>query len=169
LIEESFSQEAAMKKYLLLAIALIFVFYGTANADFYKWEDEDGTVHITDYPPPEKSSKNIKVHKDESGSSKAAPDEEQGEAVKDEQAKAKNEPDVVLYTKNSCVDCDKAREFLKSKNIKFTEYNIEDNKTAAKQRKEIDDSEDVPFAIINKNYVYGFSESAYNRVLKLKP
>jgi glutaredoxin len=156
-----------MKKYLLLLIALIFVIYGTANADFYKWEDEEGNVHITDYPPPDQSNKNIRIYKDESGSSKPAQDEEQGETAKDD--KVKKEPDVILYTKNSCDDCDKARDFLKSKNIKFTEYNMDEDTKAVKKRKDIDDSDDVPFAIINKNHVYGFSESAYNRLLKLKP
>jgi hypothetical protein len=46
---------------------------------------------------------------------------------------------------------------------------MDNDKKASKKRKEIDDSEDVPFAIINKNHVYGFSENVYNRSLKAKP
>jgi len=46
---------------------------------------------------------------------------------------------------------------------------MDKDKTAAAKRKDIDDSEDVPFAIINKNHVYGFSESVYNRALKPSP
>jgi len=46
---------------------------------------------------------------------------------------------------------------------------MDNDKTSAERRKEIDDSEDVPFAIINKNHVFGFSESVYNRALKLNP
>jgi len=150
-----------MTKYLLLFTALFFISYATAQADFYKWEDENGNIQITDYPPPAKSGKKIQVHKYDPN----LPGEEQGTS-KDTQ---KKEPAIVLYTKNSCADCDKAREFLNLKSIFFTEYNTDTNKEAAKKRKSIDDGEDVPFAIINNNRVYGFSESIYSRLLKINP
>jgi glutaredoxin len=133
-----------------------------AQADYYKWEDENGNINITDYPPPANSGNKIKVHKHDSA---VQIEEEQGIS----KAGQKKDPDVVLYTKNSCNDCDKAREFLKSKNILFTEYNTDINKEAAKKRKTIDDSDDAPLAIINKDQVYGFSENIYNKVLKVKP
>ena len=148
-----------MNKHLLLLIALFFIFYGTAQADFYKWEDENGGINITDNPPPAKSGKKIQVHKYES------PVQEED----DKQEITEKAPAVVLYTKESCADCDKAREFLKSKKIHFTEYNTDTSKEAAKKRKKLDDSNETPFAIINNNQVYGFSETIYNRVLKVKP
>jgi hypothetical protein len=56
-----------MKKYLLLLVLLFFFLYGMANADFYKWEDENGIMQITDYPPPQdKSAKDVQIHKYES-------------------------------------------------------------------------------------------------------
>jgi glutaredoxin len=146
-----------MVKYLLLFMSLLLFFCTSAQADFYKWEDENGNVQITDYPPPIKGKK-VKIHKFD-------PSEEQ-ETPKEGQ---KKEPDVILFTKDSCNDCNKAREFLKSKNILFTEYNIETDKEAAKRRKAIDNSEDVPLAIIDRNQIYGFSESIYSRILKIKP
>ena len=158
-----------MKKYLLLLVLLFFFLYGTANAAFYTWEDENGTTQITDYPPPQsKSAKDVQVHKYESDNlTDLQNTEEQGSSSKDNKSKSQKKPEVVLYTKNDCNDCDKAREFLKSKNIPFTEYNMNTDKTSAARRKEVDDSEDVPFAIINKNQVFGFSESVYNRALKI--
>jgi glutaredoxin len=95
--------------------------------------------------------------------------EEQESSSKDKKSKSQKKPEVVLYTKNDCKDCDTAREFLKAKNIPFTEYNMDKDKGSIARRKEIDDSEDVPFAIINKNNVFGFSENVYNKVLKLNP
>jgi glutaredoxin len=151
-----------MNKYLLLFTALFFVFCSAAQAEFYKWEDENGNVQITDYPPPAKSGKKVKIHKFDSN----LREEEQGASSKDGQ---KKEPALILYTKDSCPDCDKAREFLKSKNIVFIEYNTDTDKEAAKKRKAIDDSNDAPFAIINKSQVYGFSESIYSRLLKINP
>lgn len=161
-----------MKKYLLLLLMLLFFFlYGTANAAFYTWEDENGATQITDYPPPQgKSAKDVQVHKYESENlTGLQSEEEQKTSSKDNKSKSQKNPEVVLYTKNDCIDCDKAREFLKSKNISFTEYNMDKDKTSAARRKEVDDIEDVPFAIINKNQVYGFSESIYNKALKPNP
>ena len=159
-----------MKKYLLLLMLLFFFLYGTANAAFYTWEDENGTTQITDYPPPQsKSTKDVQVHKYESDNSTDLKSAEEQGSSNDNKSKSQKKPEVVLYTKNDCIDCDKAREFLKSKNIPFTEYNMDNDKTSRARRKEIDNTEDVPFAIINKNHVYGFTESAYNRALKLNP
>jgi glutaredoxin len=144
-------------KHLLIFTIFIFICWGTAQADFYQWEDESGNIHITDYPPAAKSGKKIQIHKYDST------------AREDEQAGKQIEPDYVLFTKNSCDDCDKAREFLKSKNIIFQEYNTDTSKEAAQKRKTIDDSDDVPFAIFNKSHIYGFSASVYKKVLKIKP
>lgn len=151
-----------MIKHLLFIMVLFFFLFGTANAAFYTWEDESGVTHITDYPPPQTSStKNVRLHKNE-------PDN--GSMTKDEDlSKNQRKPDVTLFTKNDCKDCDKAREFLQSQNISFTEYNMDTNPDSVTRRKDIDNSEDVPFAIINRNQVYGFSESVYNRTLKLFP
>jgi glutaredoxin len=160
-----------MKKYLLLLMLLFFFLYGIANAAFYTWEDENGATHITDYPPPQgKSAKDVQVRKYESDKlTDMQNEEERKSSSKDNKSKPQNTPIVVLYTKNDCKDCDKAREFLSSKNIPFTEYNMDNDKTSAARRKEVDDTEDVPFAMINKNQVYGFSESIYNKALKLAP
>ena len=158
-----------MKKYLLLLMLLFFFLYGMANAAFYTWEDENGTTQITDYPPPQgKSAKDVQVHKYESDNlTDLQSGDEQELSAKNNKSKSPKKPEVVLYTKNDCIDCDKARDFLKSKNIPFAEYNMDNDKISRTRRKEIDDTEDVPFAIINKNHVYGFTESVYNRALKL--
>ena len=148
---------------------LFFLFIcGTATADFYTWQDKNGNTQITDYPPPQdKSAKDVQVHQYKSDNLSGLQNEEEKKSVsEDDKLKSAKPPEVVLYTKNDCIDCDKARNFLKSKNIPFTEYNMDNDKTSFTRRKEIDDSEEVPFAIINKDQVYGFSETIYNKVLK---
>jgi glutaredoxin len=150
--------EDSMKKYLFFLLALFLVVTGTVYGDYYTWEDEDGVMQITDYPPPDSQKvQKMKSYKlADPSSSKPA-----------EQVVKK--PDVVLYTKNNCADCDKAREFIQSAKVDFTEYNMDEDDTAAAARKTIDDSTDVPFAIINKQHVYGFKESVYSRLLAIKP
>lgn len=151
-----------MKKYIVFMILTSVFFCQSAWADFYKWVDENGETRITDYPPPQnKAAKDVEVHKAQTA---PPPVSEQADGA------AKNKPakkaDVSLYTKNNCPDCDKAREFLTSKNIVFTEYNMDDDANAAAKRKEIDDGDDVPFAVINRSQVHGFSDKIYEKVLK---
>jgi glutaredoxin len=158
--------EDKMKKYLLLFILLSFCLCKIANADYYKWVDENGNTQITDYPPPEnKPAKDVQIHKYQAEDSANLQDDQKSSAKN----KTKKVANVVLYTKNDCIDCDKARDYLTSKNIPFIEYNMDKDKKASIQRKAFDDSDDVPFAIINKNNVFGFSESVYDKVLKVQP
>ncbi|HPD55915.1 MAG TPA: glutaredoxin family protein [Smithellaceae bacterium] len=153
-----------MHKRVIIMVFLVTLFFAftSSYAQFYTWEDEEGVTHITNYPPPPNAiPKKMQVHKFDSG---GAPTEQEKTEQKEDR-----KPEVVLYTKNECPDCDKAREFLQAQNVGFTEYNMDNDPDAAARRKSIDDSEEVPFAIINRNHVYGFSESVYNRVLKLFP
>ncbi|MEN6375379.1 MAG: DUF4124 domain-containing protein [Smithella sp.] len=55
-----------MLKYLTGTLIIFFLFQGIAFADYYKWTDEQGNIHITDYPPPTETVKDSKVHKYES-------------------------------------------------------------------------------------------------------
>jgi glutaredoxin len=154
-----------MKKYPFIFVLFLVFFCQTAEADFYKWIDEKGQTQITDYPPPqEKTTKVIEIQKTQSDAPVISEKEDDAEKIK-----AKKKTDVVIYTKNDCKDCEKALEFLKSKNVSFIEYNMDKDENAAAKRKEIDDGDDVPFAVINRNQVHGFSESVYDRVLKMEP
>ena len=151
-----------MKKCLcVFMVIFVFMVGRTAMADFYSWENEKGEIIMSDSPPPTDAMvRDIQIHQSRAEEYSNAPAEE---------ATAAKKADVLIYTKNDCPDCEKARGFLNSRNIPFTELNMDTDVNAAIKRKEIDDGEDVPFAIINRNHVYGFSESVYDRVLKMEP
>ncbi|MRR17687.1 MAG: glutaredoxin family protein [Deltaproteobacteria bacterium] len=145
-----------MKKHWLFPLAFVIALAAPAWADFYTWEDESGVTHITDYPPPaNQKSQNVRIHEKSSPSGQADP-----------QAQKETIAAITLYTKNDCPECDRARDFLNARNLTFREYNMDNDQTAAVKRKEIDNSTEVPFAVINRNQVYGFSEAVYDRVLK---
>ncbi len=57
-----------MLKIILSIIIIFFLFQGIACADYYEWKDEQGALHVTDYPPPPESTQNRQVQQYESGS-----------------------------------------------------------------------------------------------------
>ncbi len=162
-----------MLKYCFPVIIIIFFLQGIAIADYYKWEDENGGVHITDYPPPAKTVKNVQVHKYESESSNepAPAEKSQQDASKKTPANEQNTEqrknhDVVLYTTSWCPWCKKARDFFTSRNIYFTDYDIEKDKEAAQRKKQLDNKDGVPFAIINGQSIHGYNPAAYENALQ---
>ncbi len=48
-------------KSLLLLVCLVFAGIPVANAEVYKWVDEDGNVHFTDTPPPKQKIEEVKI------------------------------------------------------------------------------------------------------------
>ena len=163
-----------MKKFLLLLMLLFFFLYGTANANFYTWEDENGAKQITDYPPPQsKSAKDVQVHKYESESSDdpVPAEKNQQDASKktlsnEQNIEQKKNRDVVLYTTSWCPWCKKARDFFTSRNIYFTDYDIEKDKEAAQRKKQLDNNNGIPFAIINGQSIHGYNPAAYENALQ---
>jgi glutaredoxin len=162
-----------MLKICLSVLFIIFLVQGIAIADFYKWEDENGNIQITDYPPPTKLVKNMQVHKYESDSSEdfvsakeSKKDAPKRISSKDSNIKSTPNHDIVLYTTSWCPSCKKARNFFISRNIFFTEYDVEKDKDAAQMFKQLNSRGGVPFAIINGQSILGYSESAYESALQ---
>lgn len=113
-------------------------------------------------PPHNKKGQGVKVYK-------GAENESSDPQTAGRAGKAVKASSILLFTKNECADCDKARDFLKTQKLAFTEYNMDIDNNAAAIRKEFDDTNDVPFAVINRAQVYGFSEAVYKRALKSEP
>ncbi len=51
-----------MKTFLLL-VCLMFAGLPLANAEVYKWVDEDGNIHFTDTPPPKQKTEEVKIQR----------------------------------------------------------------------------------------------------------
>lgn len=158
-----------MLKYLLFVFLVFFALQGVAAADFYTWEDENGTVHITNYPPPVQQGQKIKVQQrgETTRNISEEPNEEQeADQSLNDKNKASQNQEVVLYTTSWCPYCTKARNFFQSRNIPFTEYDVEKDPEAAARKRELDPKRGVPFAIINGHHIHGYSESAYEQALQ---
>lgn len=176
--------------YFLTALLCLWAIAGIGQADIYKWVDEQGTVTFQDTPPPEGVESAVidpkplaKIEYDP----KITVIEEVQEAlskVGDKAAdvyhevklavaaggevKAKKElPRVDLYITSWCGYCSKAKAFLRSNNIPFNEYDIEEDPQAAKRHRELNPRGGVPVAVIGERVLRGFSPELYRQALAL--
>ena len=72
---------------------------------------------------------------------------------------------VELYVTDWCRYCQKAEAFLKSRNIPYTRYNVEEDPIAARRKVELGGGSGIPFAMIDGRPVSGFRESTYMKLL----
>ena len=75
---------------------------------------------------------------------------------------------ITLYSTSSCPWCHKARDFLKSKNIKFKDINVGENQKAAKEMIKKSRQQGVPVIDINGAIIVGFDEPAIKKALNLE-
>lgn len=161
-----------MLKFFLPFLIFFFLLAGFSSAEFYKWEDENGNIIITDYPPPTTSVKKMKVHKSEPQSaniSTAEADQQKNSPAApsgNTTAETKRNNEVILYTTSWCPYCKMARDFFKSRNVNLTEYDIEKDSAAAERKNRLDRKGGVPFAIINGQQIHGYSPNSYERALQ---
>lgn len=48
-------------KALIILLSMMLVSFSTANAEVYKWVDEDGNVHFSDSPPPKQKTEEVRI------------------------------------------------------------------------------------------------------------
>jgi glutaredoxin len=172
--------EDVMKNYkLYLSVSIItLLLTATLNAkDVYKWVDENGTIHFQGAPPQNTKQpvtvKRLPTYEDTYRDSQpSAPEQEKGNPGSQTTATARDasrKPEVELYVTSWCPHCKRAIDFLRSRRIAFTEYDIEKDKQAARRKNRLTRESGVPFAIINGQPVHGFSPVAYKRALEAYP
>ncbi|HQK99241.1 MAG TPA: glutaredoxin family protein [Smithellaceae bacterium] len=156
-----------MMRLVVLALFGLLLLTATAQAGFYQWEDEDGGVHITDYPPPAQADKKIKVHRFESSAPTVAEPPPAGltEAAA-RQPDRLQKPEVVLYTTSWCPYCKKAKDFFRARGIAYTEYDIERDRSAAEDLRRLSAARSIPFAVVNGERISGYAPEAYEDALR---
>lgn len=143
--------------FCLLAFAL------TAQAQLFRWTDDNGKVHYTDTPPPA-NAKNVQ----KKGSARPADADAEAASASSQsyalQQALKNFP-VVVYTSGECGDpCKQGLELLKQRGVPFTE------KVVATQA-EIDEltklagTPQVPVMVVGVAMQKGYDERNWNQAL----
>lgn len=72
---------------------------------------------------------------------------------------------IKIYSTESCPWCTKAKDYLKSKNIDFTEYNVAEDMIARDEMIKRSKQLKVPVLDINGTILVGFNEEELNKLL----
>ena len=73
---------------------------------------------------------------------------------------------IKIYTAPWCSYCNKAKEFFKTKKIKYNDIDLSKNSKAVKEIIELTGQTGVPVIVINKEVILGFDKSAIEKALK---
>ena len=158
-----------------------------ALAEIYKWTDEKGVIHYADKKPADTGTQSApKVEQVElspiqimsDGSVKNTNNETIGllvqvqdyiaETLADWRGEHKTGQDnssVEIYTTAWCGACKAAKAWLRDNNIRYREYDVEKNRSAALRMRELGGGGGVPFAVINGEKVQGFNAARYQAAL----
>lgn len=111
----------------LLLLLLLMAASSTGGADIYKWQDKNGVVHFGDNATGQGKVEKVDVkvvtytHVTYKKIKTSAPPAEAGKKS------------VVMYGTSWCGYCKKARAYFQSKNIPFTDFDVEASATAKAQ------------------------------------
>jgi len=75
---------------------------------------------------------------------------------------------VIVYSTSHCPYCIKLKDFLKENNIKYVEYNVEEDKEKANEMVEKSGQMGVPVIDIDGTVIVGFDKQAVAKALRLK-
>jgi len=169
-----------MKKLLLLLMAATFLITPPAQAEMYKWVDENGTITFKDTPPPRsKKRSKVKVYSDSDFDPAPPPAPVQqnrgSKAPTSQQRAAAPSPDkpagkvrftgaIEMYVTDWCPSCKAAEKYIASKNYPVVKYDIEKDKAAQLRYKELG-GRGVPLILVGTNRMSGFSAQLLEQYL----
>lgn len=141
---------------LLLALLLLTP---AGQADLYKWVDDDGKVHYGDSPPENARLKKITGKVSSFSSVTVEPFVYDPDLV----TQRRQSKDVVMYSTRWCGVCKKAKRYFKSRNIPFTEHDIEKSEKAAREFRRLR-GRGVPVILVGDQRMNGFSVKNFDRL-----
>jgi glutaredoxin-like YruB-family protein len=163
-----------------LAFLVLLLVIGTSSAEIYRWVDEKGVVHFSDSPTESISEASLKEEVSPPGPNpedNSPPTTETRNITLDsnffdpldeskEDPVTVHAPTVEIYETSWCGYCKKAKNFFRSRGIKFKTYDIEKDKDAARRMMALTRRRAVPFVVINGHQIQGYSKQAYEQALR---
>ena len=128
-----------------------------AQAQMYRWVDDNGKVHYSDRAPLS-GAKNVQKQSMSAGQGSSAP------LPYALQQAVRNFP-VTLYTSEVCKEtCDQARELLNKRGVPYSEVTVTDEVDLA-QLKKLSGDNVVPVMTVGREVYKGFESGAYKVAL----
>lgn len=133
---------------ILITLLVLSLYLPIADAaGIQKWVDEKGRTQYGERPPSSMDASAVK----------------ETVSVVDTQAL---EPTAKLYSTRRCGYCKKAKAFMKSNNIKYREYDIEEDSVARARYKKLG-GKGVPVLELRGRTLFGFSKANYKRFFNI--
>lgn len=142
-----------MRTILLLMFVLVVP---VAQAEVYRWVDDDGTVHFSDTPREPGQTQRIDVG--EINTAKSVDVESIGT---DEVSAGATE--VVLYSASWCGNCDRARAWFQQNDVPFVEYDVEDSRKGRGDFAAMG-GKAVPVIVVGDRKMVGFSPERFEQL-----
>jgi glutaredoxin-like YruB-family protein len=75
------------------------------------------------------------------------------------------EKNVVVYSTTTCPWCHRTKEYLAQKGVKFTEYNVSNDREKAQEMIQKSGQMGVPVITIDNNVIIGFNQPELDKLL----
>lgn len=147
-----------MKRIILLLACLASTPSGVQAGELYRWVDANGKVHYGDTRPADATDvARLKLS--------SVPG--QNEDLPYETRRAQQNFPVTLYVGEICGElCDQARSLLNKRGVPFSEKLLK-TKNEIEAFQKLSGSNNSPTIQVDKNYLSGFAESAWNSELDI--
>lgn len=145
-----------LRAFLLVGCALLLA-VGAAQAQQYRWIDENGKVQFSDTPPPPGARD---VRKTSAPAAPAAAPQ-----VPYELARLQADFPVKLYTSPNCKEgCELARSALNRRGVPFKEIQVWNPETN-EELKSVSGAVEVPTLLVGRSAQRGFEQGAFDALL----
>ncbi len=138
---------------LLTAVFLSFSWHPVQAGKVFKWTDAEGRVHFSDNPAGVPNAEEVKIITFTSA----------GEVVLEGDDYGPRE--VKILSTTWCGVCKKAKDYLASKGIYFSEYDVETSEIGRQEFKRLE-GKGVPIILVGKQRMVGFSATKLDKMLK---
>ncbi len=136
-----------------LAVILVVLSNPGANAEIYRWVDDNGKVNFSDQPPGDSSATQVEIHIN--SYTKAAVGAANSESAVN--------PKVVMYSASWCSICKQAKSWFERKDIAYSEYDIERSEKGKRDYKKLNGT-GVPIILVGRKRINGFSPETFDKV-----